>query len=120
MRRVSCNFAGAQKHKCRKFILYSAIVSLLIGASADKVYGKEYTCLIHGAHKTKCNVWRSGNEVAIGGYQAAPIFKLIGNGMATDQRDEKYKVVNNNGSTIFSPLPGNSYSGVTIYGADIR
>ncbi len=107
-------------HKFKGFILYNAIVLLLIGAYADKVYGKEYTCLIHGVHKTMCNVWRTGNEVAIGGYQAAPVFKLIGNGMATDQRGEKYKVIHKDGSTTFSPLPGNSYSGVTIYGADIR
>lgn len=120
MKSNSSNFKKTQAQRIKRLAFYFTSVSLLAFVFIGNAYGKEYICAVHGAYKTKCNVWRSGREVAIGGYQAAPIFTLTGNGTAVDQRGEKYRLINSNGNTTFSPLPGNDYQGVTIYGADIR
>jgi hypothetical protein len=106
----------------RNFLLLpAALVFLFVSsfAAANDESG-QYMCLIHGAHKTPCDVWRSGNEVAISGFQSAPVFRISGNNNAIDQRGEKYKLLINNGNTIFLPSPGNPFSAITIYGVVIQ
>lgn len=101
--------------------LFRTLSSLcLLFTFPGNVYAADYTCMIHGSHKSKCNVWRNGREIAIGGFQAAPVFTLTVFGQAVDQRGEKYNIVYKNGSTTFLPVKGNPYSAITIYGGNFR
>lgn len=101
--------------------LVRALFSLcLLLSFPGNAYAADYTCMIHGAHKSKCNVWRNGREVAIEGFQAAPVFTLTVFGQAVDQRGEKYNIIYKNGNTTFLPVKGNPYSAITIYGGDFR
>jgi len=122
---MSTESAGMNPHlmstsKTAKRVVGTLSTLIFLLSFPGNAYAADYTCMIHGAHKSKCNVWRNGREVAVGGFQAAPVFTLTVFGQAVDQRGEKYNIIYKNGNTTFLPVKGNPYSAITIYGGDFR
>ena len=78
----------------------SAFVISLFTATA--VVAKDYMCAPYGDDtKIPCQVWVDGNKVSVGGFQAAPIFKMLSSWKAINHRGDTIKVMKGTNYTMF-------------------
>ena len=78
----------------------SAFGILLFAATA--VVAKDYMCAPYGDDtKIPCQVWVDGNKVSVGGFQAAPIFKMQSSWKAINHRGDIIKVMKGPNYTMF-------------------
>lgn len=77
---------------------------------------KDYMCAPFGGLDTKipCQVWVEGNEVGVGGFQSAPVYKMQSKWRATDHRGNKILVTIGPDYTMFTDLDYNTI--LRIYG----
>jgi len=104
----------------REIALFSYVLCVFLVLIPTKSNAADYTCIIQHIGRLNCSVWRDGNKVSLGGFQAAPVFTMIAYGQAVDHRGERYNVIYKNGNSTFLPIKGNSYSTITIFGVDLR
>ena len=76
---------------------------------------KDFMCAPYGDDtKIPCQVWVDGNEVKVGGFQAAPIFKMQSSWKAINHRGDSIKVMKGQSYTMFLNTADNS--SLRIYG----
>jgi len=113
--------ASSNRKKTKTILSLGGILAIAALISVDSILtkyqaqGNSYTCEFHTV-KTPCNVWRDGNRISIGGFQAAPIFTLQSPWKATDHRGYTYKVMKGNGYILFNPAGDMNGTALTIYG----
>jgi len=74
-------------------------ISLL---TATAVFAQDYMCSPYGNEtKIPCQVWVNGNKVSVGGFQAAPIYKMQSKWRAIDHRGNKILVTIDPDYTMF-------------------
>ena len=93
----------------------TAIAILDLTLTASIAQQRRYTCELHG-FKTPCDVWRDGNRISIGGFQAAPVFTLHSPWKAVDHRGFIYKVMKGDGYVFFNPAGEMEGTAVKVYG----
>ncbi len=82
---------------------------------ATVVVAKNYMCAPYGDDiKIPCQVWVDGNKVSVGGFQAAPIFKMQSSWKAINHRRDTIKVMKGPNYTMF--LNTVTDSSLRIYG----
>jgi len=98
------------------FNAFAAITVAGICLIASKAaHAKDYQCAPFGDEtKVPCQVWVNGNEVSVGGFQAAPIFKMQSSWKAINHRGEVVKVMKGPDYTMF--LNPATNSSLRIYG----
>ena len=85
----------------------SAFVVSLFTATA--VIAKDYMCAPYGSDtKIPCQVWVEGNKVLVGGFQAAPIFKMLSSWKAINHTGDTIKVMKGTNCTIPKSTPGST------------
>lgn len=94
---------------------FNAIAAIAIVGTAliaDKpAEAKDFMCAPYGDDtKIPCQVWVDGNEVSVGGFQAAPIFKMQSSWKAVDHRGDMIKVMKGENYTMFLNTVSGSFN----------
>ena len=100
----------------KRFTLIGAASAFGISLfTATAVVAKNYMCAPYGNDtKIPCQVWADGNKVSVGGFQAAPIFKMQSSWKAINHRGDTIKVMKGPNYTMFlNTVTGSS---LRIYG----
>lgn len=83
--------------------------------AAKPAKAKDFMCApFNDDIKIACQVWVNGNEVRVGGFQAAPIFKMQSSWKAINHRGQVIKVMKGKDYTTFLNTVNNS--SLRIYG----
>ena len=83
--------------------------------SIPSAQAKKYQCDPFGDNtRIPCEVWVNGNQVSVGGFQAAPVFTMQSSWEAINQRGEVIKVMKGSSYTMFLNTVNNKT--LRIYG----
>lgn len=97
----------------KKLIAIAAVGTCLIVNEA--AHAKDYQCAPYGDEtKVPCQVWVNGNQISVGGFQAAPSFKMLSPWKAINHRGDVVKAMKGPDYTMFlDTVTGHS---LRIYG----
>jgi hypothetical protein len=100
------------------FTIPAVILCLDLILVESKAQQARYSCEFHEV-KTPCDVWRNGNRISIGGFQAAPVFTLQSPWKAVDHSGFIYKVMRGEGYAFFNPADVREVTAITVYGPQL-
>ena len=70
--------------------------------AVNPVQAEDCMCASYGDDtKVPCRVWVDGDEIAVGGFQAAPVFTMLSRRKAIDHRGNSVTVTHGSDYTIF-------------------
>ena len=100
--------------KLFKAIAFTAVIGTALIASKP-AEAQDFLCASFGDEtKIPCQVWVDGNKVSVGGFQAAPVFKMQSSWKAVNHRGDVIKVMKGTNYTmILNTATGSS---LRIYG----
>ena len=97
-----------------KTIAFTAVMSTALIANKP-AEAQDFLCAPFGDDtKIPCQVWVDGNKISVGGFQAAPVFKMQSSWKAVNHRGDIIKVMKGTNYTMFLNTATNS--SLRIYG----
>ena len=97
-----------------KTIAVTAVIGTALIATKP-AEAQDFMCAPFGDDtKIPCQVWVDGNKVSVGGFQAAPVFKMESSWKAVNHRGDIIKVMEGANYTMFLNTATNS--SLRIYG----